>query len=457
MLFNSFEFILFFTIFIFLFYVIKSLKYKQVLLLISSYFFYGFTDLYNLLYIFLLTGFTYLSGFILERYKSKFIMFFVITIVLLPLLIFKYGNFLSSTINSQDLFYSIYIPLGISFLTFSCISYLIDIFRKEIKHEHNILIFSLFVSYFPKVISGPIERASSLIPQFSLLKRPVKPIIESIKLIIYGLFCKVVLADKLNAISSPILQNIPEQSGGNILIAAFVFSLQIFFDFYSYCLLALAISELLGIKITNNFNFPYFSTSFKEFWQKWNLTLGKWFKDYLYIPLGGNKVTLFQLGLNLLIVFSISGLWHGASINFIIWGAYCGLLLIIELLLVQFKILSYNYKPYKAFFIMPFIFLGWLIFSINDFEHLKIAFKSLFYFHAQYFNYQSLNISSYSFFLFLSAITLFFDRFLLNKILILKPTRYLLIVYELIYFNITLILIFIFWDLNTSSYLYFKF
>lgn len=426
------------------------------MLLSVSYLFYCYIDLSNLAYILTLTCITYSGGFILQRFKSKGILFAVITIVLFPLFFFKYSNVFLLSPLIKDQFTSLFIPLGISFITFSCISYLFDVFRKEIEYEPNILILALYVAYFPKVISGPIERASAIIPQFAILKKPTRPVVECIKLLLFGLFCKIVLADKLSAISMPIFQNIPAQSGGNILFGTIIFSLQIFFDFYSYCLIALVISDLIGIKITNNFKSPYFSTSFKDFWLRWNLTLGKWFKDYLYIPLGGNRVSLVRFSLNILIVFIASGIWHGSSINFLIWGAYCGILYIIEYVLVYFNLLRIN-KSNGVLYVIPFIFLGWLIFSIDNIENLKIAFSSIFSFNSPYFNLQMLNLNGYVVFVVLSFLALFFERYWLAKIVVIKPNSFLSICVELFYVNFIFISIFIFWDLNSSAYLYFKF
>jgi D-alanyl-lipoteichoic acid acyltransferase DltB (MBOAT superfamily) len=403
----------------------------------------------------LVTVVAYIGGLMLKQRLTILILFIFIIIGILAF--FKYSQQLLLVFPGSTLLRNITLPIGISFFSFQAISYLIDVFREKINPERDYIVFSLYLSFFPIILSGPIERAENLIPQLRTLNsKPIKPIINSMKLILFGLFCKVVVANKLNMIVQPVFADISVQPGGNILIATFIFSIQIFLDFYSYCIIALGLSEILGIKVTNNFNHPYFSNSFRDFWQRWNITLFKWFKDYIYIPLGGNRSGTIKLNINVLVIFTISGLWHGASITFILWGVYLGLIYIAE---------AFNRRNLKIrlpiilsrIILITLLLFGWLLFKVTRIEDLVLAFTNLINFRSQYFDFELINIYGFFFFIILGLLTIFFDRYLLDYIITLRPNNIYNAAIDLIYFNFILLLLIIFWDLGKSPFIYFNF
>lgn len=336
MLFNSFEFFVFLPI-IFLIYwfaIENNEKAQNVLLLISSYIFYGWWDWRFLL---LIAGSSLVDFFVAKKIdkiedlrKRKILLWVSLSVNLGSLAFFKYCNFfIDSWVNVSNSIgldmnpYSlaIILPVGISFYTFQTMSYTIDVYRRDLKAENNPIVFFAYVSFFPQLVAGPIERATRLLPQFNR-KRVVDGAMlsDGLRQILWGLFKKVVIADTCATYVNQIFDHSAEFSAISLLLGAFFFAFQIYGDFSGYSDIALGISKLFGFELMTNFKTPYFSRDIAEFWRRWHISLSTWFKDYVYIPLGGSKGGLLQNVMNTFIIFIVSGFWHGANWTFVFWG-----------------------------------------------------------------------------------------------------------------------------------------
>ena len=342
MTFNSWEFLLFYPIVALLYFVLPK-KLKWPMLLASSYYFYM---CYQANLVFLILGTTFISWVasnIIERTenkKTKKICLAVTLIACLGVLFFyKYFNFLSGSVTSLiELFggtpspvvLDLILPVGVSFYTFQTLSYVIDVYRGDIKTERNFFFYALFVSFFPQLVAGPIERPGNLIPQ---LKDP-KPwnnddAIKGAKHMIVGFFKKVAVADLLSLYVNEIYNDVESATALGVIIATAMFAVQIYCDFSGYTDIAIGCARIMGIRLMQNFNHPYTATTIKEFWSRWHISLSSWFKDYLYFPLGGSRCSKPRHLMNLFIVFLVSGLWHGAAWTYVIWGAIHGIYQII--------------------------------------------------------------------------------------------------------------------------------
>ena len=343
MLFNSIFFLLVFLPIVVFLYFILPYKFRWILLLMASFYFYAsFIPKYLLLVIFILV-IDYFSGILIERFKNKIgKKIVVISCILLNMGILFYYKYFNFIINSVNKFFEavktgyhfnaldIILPIGISFLLFQSLGYVIDVYRKDIKAEKHLGYFSLFVMFFPQLVAGPIERASNLLGQ---LKEKhdfdYKRFIDGVLLLLFGLFKKVVIADRAAFFVNNVYNNIWGYEGVSFIFATVFFAFQIYCDFSGYSDMAIGMAKILGINLMKNFDDPYASRSISEFWKRWHISLSTWFKDYLYIPLGGNRVSKFRNYLNLFITFTISGMWHGANWTFFIWGALNGIYLIL--------------------------------------------------------------------------------------------------------------------------------
>lgn len=337
MFFNSIPFAIFLPIVFVLYWFVfnKNKTTQNTLLIIASYFFYACWDWRFLFLLVFSTGLDYLTG--LKMYEAqtrslkKFWFWLSIIINIGFLGFFKYYNFfIASFVDLVQNFgftphYStlqIILPVGISFYTFHGLSYVIDIYKNRITPEKNIIDYSLFVSYFPLLVAGPIERATHLLPQVKIKRRfNSEKAIDGINQIIWGLFKKVVIADSCAIYANSIFENYENQNSLSLLLGGVFFAFQIYGDFSGYSDIALGTSKLFGIDLLKNFNYPYFSRDIAEFWRRWHISLSSWFKDYLYIPLGGSKGGTWMKIRNTFIIFLVSGFWHGANWTFIIWGA----------------------------------------------------------------------------------------------------------------------------------------
>ncbi|MFV8346505.1 MBOAT family O-acyltransferase [Flavobacterium sp. ZB4P13] len=337
MLFNSLSFAVFLIlVFIFYWFVAnKNLKFQNLLLLASSYFFYSCWDWRFLFLLLFSTLLDYYSGIQIEKSKiavqRKFWFWLSIVINLGFLGVFKYFNFFADSfadllsifgfqVNVWSL--QVILPVGISFYTFHGLSYVIDVYKKRITVEKNFVDYAVFVSYFPLLVAGPIERATHLLPQIKRKRTfNYNQAVDGLRQILWGLFKKIVIADNCAEYVDMIFNNSDDYSGSTLVMGAVFFAFQIYGDFSGYSDIALGTSRLLGIELLKNFSFPYFSRDIAEFWRRWHISLSSWFKDYLYIPLGGSKGGKWMQIRNTFAIFLVSGFWHGANWTFIAWGA----------------------------------------------------------------------------------------------------------------------------------------
>jgi len=337
MLFNSFEFVIFFSIVFFIYYKsYNSLKIQNVLLLVASYVFYGWWDWRFLALIFISSVSDYLIGKAIDEIHNKKLrkrlLFLSLTINLGILGFFKYYNFFTESFadlismfgfKTNPFLLNIVLPVGISFYTFQTMSYTIDIYKNKMRANKNALEFMTFVSFFPQLVAGPIERASHLLPQFSKKRKfDTFEFKEGLKQSFWGLFKKIVIADNCAFYANQIFENSDTYPGSVLVIGAILFAFQIYGDFSGYSDIAIGISRMMGIDLMQNFKSPYLAENIQDFWRRWHISLSTWFRDYVYIPLGGSKVdSSYRRSFNIIVTFVVSGFWHGANWTFVIWGA----------------------------------------------------------------------------------------------------------------------------------------
>jgi D-alanyl-lipoteichoic acid acyltransferase DltB (MBOAT superfamily) len=412
MLFNSFEFAIYLvTVFLLYWFVFnKQLKLQNLFLLTVSYIFYGWWDWRFLILIAFSTCVDFIVGILLEKTinpKTRKLIFALSCIVNIGLLgFFKYCNFFIDSLNNlfQSLGCSasltslnIILPVGISFYTFQSLSYTIDVYKQKMKPTHNFISFAAFISFFPQLVAGPIERARHILPQFLVNRQFNYEVAKSgMRQILWGLFKKIVIADSCSTVVDNIFANYSNLPGSTLVLGAIYFSIQIYCDFSGYSSIAIGTAKLFGFSLKTNFSFPYFSKSVAEFWRNWHISLSTWFRDYVYIPLGGSKGTLIRTILNILIVFTISGFWHGANTTFIIWGALNGFFLIPSVLkkssskkATASKLIPSVSEFVSTLFTFSLITFAWIFFRsvsiTNAIEYIKTMFsKSLFTYPVQH-------------------------------------------------------------------------
>lgn len=337
MVFNSIDFIVFFPIVVILYYLIPK-RLRTVWLLVASYYFYMSWNVKYALLILTSTAVTYGCGLLLEKTeKKKAVLATSFTINLGILFVFKYLDFFFANINRVlGLFHAqpmsfglkLLLPVGISFYTFQALGYTMDVYRGTIKAEKNFLRYALFVSFFPQLVAGPIERSGNLLSQIEKIKSEklfdYQKFVSGFSLMVYGLFLKMVLADHLSVIVDMYWDNLQLVGLVEGIFAAVAFSLQIYCDFSAYSLIAIGAARVMGFELMENFNTPYFAVSISDFWRRWHISLSTWFRDYLYIPMGGSRCSKIKKYRNIMVVFLVSGVWHGAGWNYIIWGGLHG-------------------------------------------------------------------------------------------------------------------------------------
>lgn len=337
MLFNSLDFALFLPIVFILYWFVtkKNLKAQNILIVVASYVFYGWWDYRFLSLILFSTLVDYAIGRALstqeDTSKRKALLWTSILVNLGFLGFFKYYNFFLDNFVSAFSFFgqeinanslNIILPVGISFYTFQTLSYSIDVYKRKLEPTKDIFAFAAFVSFFPQLVAGPIERATNLLPQFYTKRNfDYSKAVDGLRQILWGLFKKVVIADNCAQYANIIFNNSEDYSGSTLVMGALFFTFQIYGDFSGYSDIAIGTSRLFGFNLKQNFAFPYFSRDIAEFWRKWHISLSTWFRDYLYIPLGGSRGSLSKKVRNVFIIFLVSGFWHGANWTFIIWGA----------------------------------------------------------------------------------------------------------------------------------------
>ncbi|TXK33885.1 MBOAT family protein [Pontibacter qinzhouensis] len=357
MLFNSFEFLIFFPVVITLYYLLPH-RLRWALLLLASYVFYMFWRVDYALLLALSTLIDYACALMMgkhaeeQRQKRKPWLWFSMLSNLGILFTFKYFNFFAGA--AQDLAqllgvqyatpaFELLLPIGISFYTFQTMSYSIDVYYGRIKPEKHLGIFALFVTFFPQLVAGPIERAGNLLGQLRQRHEfNYRQVTDGLKLMAWGLFKKVVIADRLALMVNQVYGNPTDYEGLPLLIATVFFAFQIYCDFSGYSDMAIGAAQVMGFRLIENFRRPYFSKSVREFWSRWHISLSTWFRDYLYIPLGGNRVAKWRWYYNLFITFVVSGLWHGANWTFLVWGALHGFYLVLEAALATRRQANYS-------------------------------------------------------------------------------------------------------------------
>ena len=381
MLFNSVEYIIFLPFVFFVYWAIRNqVQYQNLFLLLVSYFFYGWWD-----WRFLgLIAFSSIVDFIVgksifqaeSKTKRKIFLSISICVNLGILGFFKYYNFfIDSWVEAMSIFgikqsvstLNIILPAGISFYTFQTMSYTIDIYNKKLKPINNLIVFFAFVSFFPQLVAGPIERAKNLLPQFLATKIfDTNRVKDGLRQILWGLFKKVAIADNCAPHVENIYSNFASLSSTEILIGVILFSFQIYADFSGYSDIAIGSARLLGFDLMKNFSYPYFAKSVGEFWQRWHISLSTWFRDYLYIPIGGSRVSKLQYSRNIIITFVVSGFWHGANWTFLFWGFLNGLYYLPSIFIKRKKIkFLENRKLFLKIFSYSRILLIFLITSLT--------------------------------------------------------------------------------------------
>ena len=391
MLFNSFEFLLFFIIVSITYFAFPH-KYRWFLLLAASCYFYAaFVPIYILILL-LTILIDYFAGIYIEKAKQehkKRVLLISIIANVSVLAFFKYFNFFIENINAlysvigyenklSNL--SIILPIGLSFHTFQAMSYTIEVYRGNQKAERHFGLYALYVMFFPQLVAGPIERASHLLPQFYKKQFFNYDKVQSgLSLMLWGFFKKIVIADRLAIVVNEIYNNPNDYHGLTLVVGTVFFAFQIYCDFSGYSDIAIGCARVLGFDLMKNFNYPYFSKSISEFWKRWHISLSTWFRDYVYIPLGGNRTVKWRWYYNLFITFLISGLWHGANWTFIIWGAIHGVFLILEMLTNKNNFPKTNFIN-GLLMLKTFVFIcfGWIFFRANSIEDALSIISSIF-------------------------------------------------------------------------------
>ena len=338
MLFNSFGFAVFLPVVFLIYWLLRrSLRWQNLFVLAASWFFYGCWDARFLMLIAFTSAMSYGSGVLMERVaegRRRWVMWGNVVLNLLVLGVFKYYDFFAQSFadvflggKGDGLLLHLVLPVGISFYTFQALSYSIDVYRRTVRPTRDVVAFFAYVSFFPQLVAGPIERASSLLPQFSSPRRfDYALAVEGLRQMLWGFFKKMVVADSCALYVDRVFGDYTQYTGTTLLVAAVLFSIQIYGDFSGYSDIAIGCAKLFGIKLRRNFNVPYFSRDIAEFWRRWHISLTSWFRDYVYIPLGGSRVGHGRVVLNTFVIFLLSGLWHGANWTFVAWGAYHALL-----------------------------------------------------------------------------------------------------------------------------------
>ena len=497
MLFNSYEFLIFFPI-VTLIYFLISHRLRYVWLLIASYYFYMCWNAKYALILLFSTTVTYICGLLISkankiknektRIKWKKIHLASSFIINLSILfLFKYFDFAVDNINRilsylnmqvLNLSFDVVLPVGISFYIFQALSYTVEVYRGDVKVEKNFLKYALFVSFFPQLVAGPIERSKNLLRQIHEKHYfDAQRVKDGLLLMIWGGFQKIVIADRIAIVVDTVFNNFPTYGGMYIVVAAILFAIQIYCDFSGYSIIAMGAAKVMGFELMENFNAPYFSQSVSEFWRRWHISLSSWFKDYLYIPLGGNRKGKTRKYINLMIVFLVSGLWHGAQWSFVVWGALNGIFQIIGEKLKAIRDWcaqklrtnreNASNKIYKIITTFILIDFTWIFFRANSLKTALNMIKSIFTVYNPWILFDDslyklgLNIKEFQFMI-LSIIILFIADFIKWKGYSVREWVYkqnICFRWSFYIISILVVLVFGIWGpaYNESAFIYFQF
>jgi D-alanyl-lipoteichoic acid acyltransferase DltB (MBOAT superfamily) len=469
-LFNSGHFLIFFPIVVILFFSLKSIRIRQLLLLGASWYFYTVWKPEYFILLLSSTAVDYFAAKKIEKSEDlkirKRYLWLSIIINIGILISFKYFHFFDKNLHRFLAHYNLFIgntfeqlllPVGISFYTFQTISYTIDVYRKKISAEKNFIKFALFVSFFPQLVAGPIERAGHLLPQFNKLTGlDYKRITDGLKLIIWGFFQKIVIADSMALLVDTVYKNPDTYYGADIWLATLFFAVQIYGDFSGYTDIARGSAKILGYNLNVNFRIPYLSDSISEFWKRWHISLSTWFRDYIYIPLGGNRTkTKRRYWFNIMFVFILSGFWHGAGWTFLIWGALHGIFYLFEQIFpvkLPVRVNNFN-KIFRIIFTFTLVNFAWIFFRS---ESVKIAYtlmKNSFVFNSGQLNFNHLmlltNVLLIGFLLMVNIIERKNDiiSYISEKSLVFRWSVYYIVI----------ITIFLFGNFGIQEFIYFRF
>lgn len=389
MLFSSTIFLWLFLPIVLILYKLIDRKYRNYLLLIASIVFYGWGGVKYLVLIFFSIIVNYLSGLFIDRYKDRIkikqlILILCLLINLGLLGYFKYYNFVGKIFNSLLSFEAIpfkeiILPIGISFYTFQALSYVIDLYRGNIRLQKNIFYLALYVMFFPQLIAGPIVRYADIEKEINERNITSLDVAYGIKRFIYGLSKKVIISNVLaKAVDTILAYDIHSLSTFAIWIAMIMYAFQIYYDFSGYSDMAIGLGKMFGFNFLENFNYPYISSSIQDFWRRWHISLSTWFREYIYIPLGGNRKGKIRTYVNLFIVFLTTGLWHGASFAFVFWGLWHGLFSIIERLFLGDMLKKNKFKMINHVYVWLVVIIGWVFFRLESFKLGLSALKRMF-------------------------------------------------------------------------------
>ena len=484
MLFNSIDFVVFFPVVFILYWVFsKKLAARNIFILVTSYVFYGWWD-WRFLSLIVISSFIdfYVGkklGTEQDDKKRKYLLYLSLAVNLGFLLYFKYFNFFIDSFNSAFTLFgkeleistlNIILPVGISFYTFQTLSYSIDVYKRKLEPTNNIISFFAFVAFFPQLVAGPIERASHLLPQFDrIYKFDYNRVKSGFQLMLWGFFKKMVIADRLALLVNEVFNNTQDYSGTDFAIATLFFTFQIYCDFSGYSDIAIGLSRTMGFDLMKNFDSPYFSKSITEFWRRWHISLSTWFRDYVYIPLGGSKKGHYRTYLNLFLVFFISGLWHGAAITFVIWGAIHGIIIVLEKATIKQRVRVYKivgldkdiFSNRIVFGAITFLIVSfaWVFFRANSMPDALYAIKNILSFKGGS-GITSLGLSPFNMYFSLALIFILIAIEFLNKQinvvnffnkqnLVFRWGSYLVVIFMVLFYGI--------YGQDSPEFLYFKF
>lgn len=371
----------------------KEIKGKNLCLLIISYFFYACIDPKYIILLIFVTLNTYISARLMKGKYKKVVLMGCVTVNLLMLTIFKYWNYgislICKIIHLRAEAFSLIVPIGMSFYMLQALGYLIDVYQEKFPAEKNFISYALFVSFFPTILSGPIERSNHLLQQiqngapFSYEKAK-----RGLLLIAFGLFEKILIADRISVLIARVYGDYKGYSGFTIFFMAILYAIEIYADFAGYSSIALGVARLFGFELINNFRQPYFARSISDFWRRWHISLSSWLRDYVYIPLGGSRCRKWKIYRNLLITFMISGLWHGNGLKYLLWGAIHGIYLVLERLTSPLRNRlregayintdCWSYHFFEGLVTFLLVDFAWIIFSANNISHVYGLFNKIF-------------------------------------------------------------------------------